>query len=345
MFAGTAPPPPPPHPGVALVHSAYLPPLLSSLNPFAGSQRWIMATPFARAVLDDAVPRRCPAKIVTLSLISRRPRRPDPCFLPQNVWTGRALAPKFWLRFRCARERGGPGGATPAGPAARNLGQCRGAGETVPFCTCGPLTAQWTCAFGAHLGPSHASRCIPSYFLHTKFRYNNAVLVTRTPLPRPPRRLRCAGSAPSGRRACDAFRSNTHVKCAPPPSPLSPRRAARAPAPPLTRSSSGFTKVIADPRAADAEAQDPGIAAPGPIEQTVYVTPLLRQIATLLVLLRAEMQVRICAAGARGGAPGAPGDLPAPAKPFLGPAASRGRQRLPRGRDGVALPLDASPGI
>ena len=48
-----------------------------------------------------------------------------------------------------------------------------------PFCTCGSLTAKWTYAFGAHLGLSHASWCLPSYFIHAKLRKLDAVLITQ----------------------------------------------------------------------------------------------------------------------------------------------------------------------
>ena len=81
-------------------------------------------------------------------------------------------------------------------PLPLTLGHYRGAGEMVPGCTCGPLMAKWTYAFGAHLGPSHAARCLSSHFLHTKFRNINAVPVPRKPIARPLRRLRCAVSAP-----------------------------------------------------------------------------------------------------------------------------------------------------
>ena len=62
-----------------------------------------------------------------------------------------------------------------ANPAARNLGNYRGTGEVVPFCTCGSLMAKWTFAFGAHLGLSHASRCLPFCFLHPKLGKIDAV--------------------------------------------------------------------------------------------------------------------------------------------------------------------------
>ena len=56
--------------------------------------------------------------------------------------------------------------------------------------------AKWTSAFGAHLGPSHASWCRPSYFLHTKWRKTAAVLIPLKLITLPLRRLRCAVSAP-----------------------------------------------------------------------------------------------------------------------------------------------------
>ena len=49
--------------------------------------------------------------------------------------------------------------------------------------------AKWTCTFGAQLGLSHASRCLPSYFLHPKLRKIDAVLITRVLITLPLRRL------------------------------------------------------------------------------------------------------------------------------------------------------------
>ena len=60
----------------------------------------------------------------------------------------------------------------------RPLGNCRGTGEIAPFCTCGSLMAQWTYAFGAHVGLSPASWCLPSNVLHPKLRKVDAVLIT-----------------------------------------------------------------------------------------------------------------------------------------------------------------------
>ena len=65
-----------------------------------------------------------------------------------------------------------------ANPAARNLGIYRGTGEIVPFCICSLLMAKWTYAFGAHLGLSHASCCLLSYFFHPKLRKIDVVLIT-----------------------------------------------------------------------------------------------------------------------------------------------------------------------
>ena len=65
-----------------------------------------------------------------------------------------------------------------------------------PLCACASLMAKWTCAFGAQLGPSHASRCPPSEFLPPKLRKLDAVLITLKPMPRPLRRLWRPVSAP-----------------------------------------------------------------------------------------------------------------------------------------------------
>ena len=54
--------------------------------------------------------------------------------------------------------------------------------------TSGSLMAQRTYAFGAHLGLSHASQCLPSYFLTPKLSKIDAVLVTLKPTTLPLRR-------------------------------------------------------------------------------------------------------------------------------------------------------------
>ena len=62
----------------------------------------------------------------------------------------------------------------------RNLGTIA---EIAPFCTCGSLMAKWTYAFGAHLGLRHASWCLPSYFLHPKWRKIDVVRILLKLIP------------------------------------------------------------------------------------------------------------------------------------------------------------------
>ena len=107
------------------------------------------------------------------------PMRHTPCVSPMPLHIPRGTA------FRPTATGG-------AHPAARNLGNCCGTGDIVPFWTCGSLVAQWTYAFGAHLGLSQASRGLPSYFLHPKLRGIDAVLITPQPIPLPLRRMRGA---------------------------------------------------------------------------------------------------------------------------------------------------------
>ena len=90
------------------------------------------------------------------------------------------------------------GGANPAAhPEAHNLGNYRGTGEIVPFCTCSSLMAKWTYAFGAHLGLSNALWCLPSYFLLAKLREIDAVLIARKLITVTLRCLRRAVSTPT----------------------------------------------------------------------------------------------------------------------------------------------------
>ena len=79
------------------------------------------------------------------------------------------------------------GGANPATPAAHATGVVIvEQGKSHPLCACGSLMAKWTYAFGAQLGPSHASRCLPSDFLPPKLSKLDAVLITPKPLPPSP---------------------------------------------------------------------------------------------------------------------------------------------------------------
>ena len=73
------------------------------------------------------------------------------------------------------------GGANPAAPGARSLGSCRGTWDIVPLCARGSRTGKWTYAFRAHLGLCHASRCLPSSFLHPKSRKSNRGKDTESP--------------------------------------------------------------------------------------------------------------------------------------------------------------------
>ena len=83
--------------------------------------------------------------------------------------------------------------------AARSLGNYRETGEIVPFCTCGSLMAKWTYAFGAHLGLSHASCRLPSYFLPPKLGKTDAVLITLNRINLTLRHLRRSCSAHAAR--------------------------------------------------------------------------------------------------------------------------------------------------
>ena len=71
-----------------------------------------------------------------------------------------------YREFQAAMGGANPAARPAASPVAHTLGNYRGTGEIVPFCTCISLMAKWTYAFGAHLGLSHAFLCLDSYFFH-----------------------------------------------------------------------------------------------------------------------------------------------------------------------------------
>ena len=77
---------------------------------------------------------------------------------------------------RAVTGKGNP--ATPAGPAARNSVHCHGTGEMVPFVN---RTFEWGVVIATFLPilsivPRHCARL--TYFLHSKLRKVNAVLIT-----------------------------------------------------------------------------------------------------------------------------------------------------------------------
>ena len=97
---------------------------------------------------------------------------------------------------RAVTGKGNP--ATPAGPAARNSVHCHGTGETVPFMN---RTFEWGVGIATFLSllsivPRHCARL--TYFLHSKLRKVNAVLIIPQLITLPLPRLRCAGSIPPG---------------------------------------------------------------------------------------------------------------------------------------------------
>ena len=98
--------------------------------------------------------------------------------------------------------------ANPAAPAARNLGDHHGTGEILPFCPCGSLGRHMHLGL---LGLCHASRCLPSDFLHPKLRKMDAVLITLKLMTRPLRRLRRAVSTPYAYAHAHAPHANAHT--------------------------------------------------------------------------------------------------------------------------------------
>ena len=108
-------------------------------------------------------------------------------------------------------------GCYSCGACGAQLSNCRGTGETVPFCTCGSLMAKWKYAFGAHVGLSHASLCLPSYFLHPNMSKMDAVRITLKLSTLPLQHLRRAVKSSGG------WGSGRFQVILPPPPPLRTR--------------------------------------------------------------------------------------------------------------------------